>query len=374
MIADVVVAGLGAAGSAALYHLARRGVRVMGLDRFDPPHAKGSTHGGSRIVRRAYFEGAQYVPLLARAYQLWSALEQESGQALFTRCGCLNIAPRGSAMIADARRSAAAANVDTVPMRPEEVRTIFPAFHLRKNEVALFEPDAGAIDPEQSVAIHLGLAQAHGAHVFINEPVRSWEEAPGGIRVHTALRTIRAKRLVLTVGAWIRPLLQGASPPVRVERMVNAWFTTMGDAFAPARCPTFIWEHKGVHLYGFPDFGRGLKAGLHAHGTPVDHPAKVDRTIREREKRALRTPLLSLFPRGLGPAARAITCLYTNTPDRHYLIDHLPDTKRRIIVASACSGHGFKSSPAVGEALADLATEQTPQVDMTAFRLRWPQR
>ena len=366
------MAGLGAAGSATLYHLARRGIRVVGLDRFAPPHVRGSTHGGSRIIRKAYFEGTQYVPLLSRAYELWAKLEEETGQALITRCGCLNIAPADSTIIARAHRSAVAAGIEAVLMTPAEVRSAFPAYHLQDFEAALFEPGAGAIDPERSVAAHLGQAQTYGAHICLNEPVRSWSLRPGSVVVHTASRTIHTGRLVIAVGAWLRSLLKDTSPPIKVERVVNAWFGTTGDAFAPAHCPTFIWEHEGTHSYGFPDLGRGLKAGMHYQGTLVDHPAEVDRTVHAHETQALRALLLRLFPSGLGPGTHATTCLYTNTPDKHYLIDYLGGTEHRVIVGSACSGHGFKSSAAVGEALADLAMAQVPQSHIDNFRWRWP--
>ncbi len=372
MTADVVVVGLGAAGSAALYHLARRGMRVVGLDRFAPPHTMGSTHGGSRIIRKAYFEGTQYLPLLTRAYELWAALEEEVGQQLITRCGCLNIAPDGSDMIEGAHRSATAAGTEVALMTPEEVRATFPAFYLRDYEVALFEPNAGAIHPERGVAAHLNRAQAGSARVCFNEPVRSWDFVPGGVAVHTASRTLHAGKMVVTAGAWIGSLLKDDSPPVKVERVMNAWFATSGDAFSAERCPTFIWQHESAHSYGFPDLGHGIKAGMHYHGTLVDHPSEVDRTIRPSETHDLRALLLRLFPIGLGPNTHAATCLYTNAPDKHYLIDYLGGTEQRIVVGSACSGHGFKSSAAVGEALADLAMDRQPRTCIEAFQWRWP--
>ncbi len=364
--------GLGAAGSAALYHLACRGIRVIGIDRFTPPHINGSTHGGSRIIRKAYFEGAEYLPLLARAYELWAILEEETAQQLITRCGCLNIAPAGSPMLAGAHQSAEAAGVEVVFMTPGVVRRTFPAYHLRGHEIALFEPDAGAIHPERSVTAHLSQAQARGATVLFDAPVLSWSALADAVAVRTASHTIQAARMVVTAGAWIATLLKGSSPPVKVERVMNAWFTTAGSAFRPDRCPTFIWEHKKTHSYGFPDLGQGVKAGIHHHGAVTDCPSGIDRTVSAAETRSLHTLLVKLFPGGLGPSTHAATCMYTNTSDRHYLIDYLGGADRRVVVGSACSGHGFKASAAVGEALADLAMDRTPRSDIDTFRWRWP--
>ena len=370
--ADVVVVGLGAAGSATLYHLARRGVRVIGVDRFVPPHPYGSTHGGSRIIRRAYFEGRMYAPLLSRAYELWTRLEGEAQAQLITRCGCLNIAHRDSAMIADAEASARAVGVAVTRMTPEDVRDAFPAYHLRSDEVALFEPDAGTILPERAVAAHLAQAQAHGAAVLTNDSALSWKSNAAGIAITTESRVLHAARMVVTAGAFIRDVLGRACPPVEIERVINAWYSTTAPIFRPQHFPTFIWEFKGVKSYGVPDLGRGMKAGLHYHGTLVDDLADLDRRIGDSETDALRKHLRQLFPRYLGPCAVATTCLYTNTPDKHYLIDYLGGTDTRVVVGSACSGHGFKASAAIGEALADLAMDQSPRTPIGAFRWRWP--
>jgi len=373
--ADVVVVGLGAAGSAALFHLAKRGVRVLGLDRFVPPHAMGSTHGDSRIIRKAYFEGEAYLPLLKRAFALWEELEKVTQQTLITRCGCLNIASASSPRIAAARRSAEIGDVEVVHMTPEAVRSAFPAYHLREHEVALFEPGAGAIHPELCVATHLSQACAHGATVFLKEPALSWNLVPGGVVVRSNTRTFHAGKMVLTVGAWLRTQLQDASPPVKVERVMNAWYSTTGSYFDPRHCPTFIWEYaeNARASYGFPDLGQGMKVGLHHRGHHVDSPAEIDRTIQPHEIRELHTLMSQLFPEKLRQCTYASTCMYTNTPDKHYLIDYLQGNERRVAVGSACSGHGFKSSAAVGEVLADLAMDQAPSTHIAPFRWRWPQ-
>ena len=368
---DVAVVGLGAAGSAALYQLAQRGVRVLGIDRFHPPHTMGSTHGGSRIIRRAYFEGAQYLPLLNRAYELWERLEKETGTTLVTWCGCLNVAAAGSRMIAGARQTAEIGDLDVQLMSPDEVAKTFPAYALREHEVALFEPRAGAIHPERCVAAHLQLAQAHGAEVWFDEPVNHWSDESESITLETTSREVSAGTVILAVGAWAPTLDARLGASLQVERVVNAWFPATSTHFGPSHCPTFIWESEKVHSYGFPDLGEGVKAGLHYHGVNVAHPSEVDRTVAPQEAERIRALHAALFPGGLGPSTKSAVCLYTKTPDKHYLIDYLPGSGNRVVIGSACSGHGFKSSAAVGEALADLALGQAPRTSIGPFQWRW---
>ena len=371
--ADVVVVGLGAAGSATLYHLARRGVEVIGLDRYSPPHTMGSTHGGSRIIRRAYSEGTAYLPLLNRAYTLWNELENVSGEKLVTWCGCLNIGPQGCPRLAAARHSAGVGDVEVRLMNPAEVKAAFPAYNLSDFEVALYEPGAGFIDPERCVATHISQAETHGANVFRNEALRSWEFNGDGVKILTESGTIHAQKMVLTAGAWITTTLSDKqAPPVVIERVMNAWYATEDDSFHPEHCPTFIWDFGENASYGFPDFGKGLKAGLHHMGTLSDTPMGISRDVHETESEALHALLSNLFSDKLGRCTYTTICMYTNTPDKHYLLDYLQGHDKRVVVGSACSGHGFKASAAVGEALADLAMEKKPLASIESFRWRWP--
>ncbi len=369
--ADVVVVGLGAAGSATACHLARRGIPIVGIDQFAPPHGRGSTHSESRIIRKAYAEGKQYVPLLARAYWLWESLEKETGQQLITRCGCLVIGRADSARVAGTIESARAAGIETAVMTPREVHASFPAYRLKSHEIGVFEHDAGAIDPERAVAAHLAQARALGARLLMHERMLSWHAGPHSVTVRGETCRIEADRMVLAAGAWVGDALGAMRPPVRIERVVNAWFPTSGSSFSPTRCPTFIWDDDGTNLYGFPDFGHGLKAGLHHEGTLVEHPSQLDRKIGAADIGVLYEKLLGLFPEGLAVSRDASTCMYTNTPDLHYLIDHLPGTGRRVVVQSACSGHGFKASAAVGEVVADLVLGREPRINVDPFRWRW---
>ena len=372
---DVIVVGLGAAGSAAICHLARRGLRVLGIDRYTPPHTMGSTHGGSRIIRKAYFEGEQYLPLLHRAYALWRELEAEMSASLLNLCGCLNVGAPESAIVDGAQRSALAMGSAFEIMSATAVRHAFPAYHLTDAEVAVHDADAGLILPERSVSAHLAAAERHGATLVYGDKALAWHADGSGLRLTTARSTYRAGRLILCAGAWLNDILRPFKAPLHIERVTNAWFepSAQAELFDPARCPVFIWEYdQNAHFYGCPNLGRGVKAGLHYKGAVVDHPDEVLRTVQDKEDIApIRALLSRLLPNAAGRRLDASVCLYTNTPDKHYLMDYFPGD-RRVVVGSACSGHGFKASAAVGEALADLAMDRKPAVDINAFRWRWP--
>lgn len=370
---DTIVVGLGAVGSAAAYHLAQRGQHVLGLDRYAPPHTLGSTHGGSRIIRKAYFEGRQYLSLLERAYPLWRDLEAASGQSLLHLCGCLNIGPPESAIVEESRRSAQSLNLPYEVLSREDVGRRFPAFHLPEGHVAVWDPEAGLIPPEQCVQIHLDQARRHDAALHFDEPALQWQTDGDGVVVTTERATYRAGRLVLSAGGWIMDLLAGLQQSLRVERVTNAWFRPKANAahFDPSRCPVYIWEYeRDLFFYGFPDLGRGMKAGVHYEGAVVDHPDAVQRTVSEADEAAVRACLRRLLPDADGLLADAAVCFYTITPDKHYVIDRHPEHSQ-VVFASACSGHGFKASNAIGEALADLVMERDLQVDIEPFRWRW---
>lgn len=368
---DIGIVGLGAVGSAALYHAAQAGFRVVGFDRYAPPHTLGSAHGGSRIIRRAYFEGAMYVPLLTHAYALWRELEDASGRELMQLNGCLTIGPAESATIRGAQASAEAYEIPFERLSPASVHERFPAFQLRDDEAALWEPEAGWLDPEACIATHLSLAEQLGAEIHLDEPVRTWGVVGDDVRVETPRGTFDAGRLILCAGGWLGPLLRDIRVPLQVERQVNAWFRPRAadDRFAPNRCPVYIWEYdRDRVLYGFPNLGDGVKTGLHHTEDYVDDPNDLDREVHDEDVEALRRQTQRLLPEACGRVARTATCFYTNTPDRHYLIDRHPGLER-VAFASACSGHGFKASSAVGESLVRLVTGKEPAIDVSAFRL-----
>jgi sarcosine oxidase len=368
---DVAVVGLGAMGSAAAFHLARRGRSVLGLDRFAPPHALGSSHGSTRIIREAYFEHPAYVPLVQRAYALWSELERASGRELLRITGGLMLGRSEGVLIGGARRSAEEHRLPHELLTAAEVRARFPALAPDDDMVAVCEPRAGVLFPERCIQAHLDLARKHGATLCFDEPATAWRSEGGGVRVATGQGEYRAAQLLLTAGSWMRAVTPGLELPLTVERQVLYWFAPRADgpSFAPARCPIHLWEPSPRRFfYGFPDFGEGVKVALH-HGGDVADPENVRREVGGDEVAAMRDLLRRFLPAADGALRSAAVCTYTNTPDEHFWIDRHPD-HASVLIASPCSGHGFKFSSVIGEALADLLMEGRPRFDMTLFGRR----
>jgi sarcosine oxidase len=370
MIYDAIVAGLGAMGSAAVYHLARRGAAVLGVDRFRPPHTLGSSHGRSRIIRQAYFEHPQYVPLVQRAYRCWSALETECGARLFVRTGGLMIGAPDSAVARGALRSAAEHGLPHELLSAAGLRARYPVFRPRDETVAVWEPDAGYLRPEACIAAHLSLATARGAVPGYDEPVLSWAHGAGGVTVTTTRASYRARRLVLAAGAWNASLAGDVALPLTVERQVQHWFVPAREPgrFDAARFPVFIWEHERGHTwYGIPSEDDGVKLALHHHGE-ISTPDAVRRTVAAHEAEPVRALIRELLPDADGPVRASVVCLYTNTPDDDFIIDSPPGIPE-LIIASPCSGHGFKFSSAIGETIAASILDGGSEFDLTPFRL-----
>jgi len=372
---DVIVLGLGAMGSAAACHLARRKQRVLGLDRFTPPHAFGSSHGETRIIREAYFEHPLYVPVVQRAYENWAALAREAGQQLFQQTGGLMIGPPEGILVTGAQRSAQLHQLPHELLAAKEIRQRFPAFQPSDDMMAVWEPRAGILFPERCVEAHLKMAQRYGAVLQFDEPATKWERDGEGVRVITAKGEYFAQRLLLSAGAWINQLIPELALTLQVERQVLLWFIPQihPEYFSPQNCPIYIWEHKPNRIiYGFPDLGegdvrRGVKVGIHHEGERTD-PDRVRREVGANDIEAMRAILRRIMPAiDTAPHASAV-CLYTNTPDANFLIDFHPNHPP-VLLASICSGHGFKFSSAVGEILTDLLLEGRSRFDLSLFRL-----
>ena len=362
---DVAVVGLGAMGSQTVLELASRGVRVLGLDRHRPPHTLGSTHGRTRIIREAYFEEPLYVPIVQRAYELWRRLEERSGARLLTATGGLMLGAAESEVVAGARASAVEHGLPYEELSAREVRERYPAFAVPEEHVAIFEPRAGFLEPEAAVEAALALAAEAGADLRFDEPVLELDVTT----VRTERGTYGADRVVVSAGPWLPELVPSLAGLLSVARQPLLWLEPRDPAlFAPDRFPIFVWEWTpGWAFYGFPDVGDGFKAAVHHHGERTT-PDEVDRGLRDDDEAGIRELVRRYLPAGDGALREAAVCLYTNTPDEHFLIDRLPEDER-VIVASPCSGHGFKFAPAIGELLADLATGERPRFDVTPFSL-----
>ena len=348
---DAIVAGLGAHGSAAAYHLAKRGQSVLGFDRFARGHTLASFGGLSRIIRLSYYEHASYVPLLKRAWDLWRELERDSGAMLLTQTGGLYMGPPDGELVSGSLASAQTHDLEHEVLDNAELRRRYPVFAPDRDWVGVFDAQAGWLAPERSVETHLREAERHGATLRFAEPVERWERDGEGVRVTTAAGSYRARRLVIAAGSWLPRLLPQLALHLWVERNVLFWFEPRGQHEAFAKLPVYIVEDTDRLYYGFPyDPGNGLKmAGLH-FGDRVD-PDTVDREPSAVDEERVRTWLRRRMPLANGERRRAQVCMYTNSPDGHFIIDR----EGPVTYASACSGHGFKFASAVGEILADLA-------------------
>ena len=367
------MAGLGAMGSATVYHLALRGRRVLGVDRWSPGHTFGSSHGDSRIIREAYFEHPMYVPILRRSYDLWRELEARSGEELLHEIGGLMIGPRDGELVTGTLRSAAEFGIAHDVLSAAQVRERYPAFHLRPGEVAVLDRRAGYLDPDRCSAAHLRVAAAAGATLRFDEPLRAWSAGDDEVRVETSGGSYVTDHLVLCVGARTPQLVADARLPLVVERQLLFWLEpNAADArFDPASFPIYLYEYETASAfswcYGFPRLPRGIKAAVMHQGDVVRDPDAVRRTVDDGEVAPLRHALSTLLPDlARAPVRESTTCLFTNTPDLHFVIDAHPD-HRRVIVSSACSGHGFKFASAIGEIQADLVMGVPPRFDLNAF-------
>ncbi|TFV59504.1 N-methyl-L-tryptophan oxidase [Mycobacterium sp. PS03-16] len=357
--ADVIVIGLGGMGSAAAYHLAARGQRVLGLDRFTPAHDKGSSHGGSRIIRQSYFEDPAYVPLLLRAYELWDQLAADAAREVYRMTGGLFIGPPDCLTVAGSLRASREWDLPHEVLDAAEIHARYPNFTPRPGDIALYEAKAGFARPELTVQAHLDLAERAGATLVFGETVTGWQETAEGVAVTTTGGTHTAGQLVICPGAWAPELLSEFGIPITVERQVLYWLDPVGGTGPFEDHPIFISENAdGEQIYGFPAIdgpAGGVKVAFFRKGT-VCTPDTIDRVVHDREIAEMRAEVAHLIPALDGPCVHSATCMYSNTPDQHFVIARHP-AAANVTVACGFSGHGFKFVPVVGEILADLAID-----------------
>jgi sarcosine oxidase len=354
---DVLVAGVGTMGSMALWRLARRGVAAVGVERFEPGHDRGSGHGESRMIRSAYYEGPEYVPLVAAAFPLWRELEREARVDLLTMTGALMIGRPESALVAGALRSARGHGLVHQVLDRAAAKSRYPQHRLDDGEVMLWEEAAGVLRPERAIVAAAERAEALGARLLRRTAVTSIEVGHEGVVVRAGAETLRARHLVLTVGPWLGRLLPEPGLPLQVERQVMTWFAAPEPgAFGPDRFPVFIHEVDGVDGYGLPSLeGDRVKVAIHHGGRTVD-PDQPDREVSRSDLEPVEELVAATLP-GLVPrAVDARVCLYTNTPDAHFLVGPAPGLPG-VTLLGGFSGHGFKFAPVMGEIAADLALE-----------------
>lgn len=356
---DVIVVGVGGMGSAACWNLAKRGQRVLGIERFDIPHAMGSSHGITRIIRLPYYEDPAYVPLLRRAYALWRELEATSGETLLVVTGSIDGGPEDGELFQGAFASARLHDLPHEVLTGAEVNTRFPGYRLPPGTRAVFQPEGGFVLSELAIVAHANAAMAAGAEIHARERVLGWEAHPGGERVvvTTDKGRYEATRLILTAGAWmadLAPVLAGLAVP---ERQVLAWLRPhQPELFAPERFPVFNLEVEEGRYYGLPVWEvPGFKFGRYHHRGEHSTAETMRREVDAEDERLLRQFATRYFPDGAGATMALRACMFTNTPDEHFIIDRHPDFPQ-VVLASPCSGHGYKFCSVVGEVLADLAS------------------
>lgn len=355
---DLIVLGLGGVGSSALYHAARRGKKVLGIDRFAPGHDRGSSHGETRIIREAYFEHPDYVPLLTRSYRLWHELEHFTGRPLFHQVGLLQVGPEGGVVVPGVLRSARSHGLSIEQLTADEVRRRYPGVAMRSGDIAALEKRAGYLMVEKCVLAHLEAAQRHGASRIDQVTAQTLEATANGIAVRAGGETFLADRLVIAAGAWSKDLLHALRVPLKVLRKHLYWFADGSSDYLRTRgFPTFFFESPSGMFYGFPQIDSlGLKVARHSGGIEIDDPTDDPRPPDPEDRRLVREFLDQSLP-GVGPTlTREKTCFYTMSPDEHFIIDRHPDDPR-VAFAAGLSGHGFKFTSGLGEILVDLALD-----------------
>ena len=371
---DTAVIGLGATGSAALYDIAARGRRVVGFEQFEPGNSHASSHGESRIIRLSYHEHPSYVPLLRRAYEVWRSFERLDGGAagsLLTITGILEASHPGSSVV---RNSLASSHLHDLPheeMSGADASRRFPGFRLPRDWDALYQPDGGFLRPEAAIDRFVAAATKRGAEVRTQTKVLAIEPKPGAILVRTADETFEAGSIVVAAGAWIGDFVPRLAQSLAITRQVVGWFPPrMPDLYTPDVFPVFILESEDDHIYGFPDFaGTGVKSASHLRGRTLPHADALTAVTSADDEREIASMLHRYLPGVGGPASKLMTCMYTRTKDGHFLIDSLPEDSR-IVLASPCSGHGFKFANLLGSVLADLAQHGATDHDIGLFRFR----
>ena len=351
-------------GSAACWYLANRGLKVLAIDQFSPPHELGSHTGQSRIIRKAYFEHPDYVPLLQRAYNNWRDFEYVSDQQFYFETGIGYFGPTQHATMAGVKLAAEKYRIKVEALTTQTSKAEFPAFSIPSSFETLHEPEAGFVRPELAISSYLQFAKRKGSTVNTNERVMDWKQVEDHVEVTTDKATYRAEKLVITAGSWTSKLLSQLSPSLKVTRQTLAWVNPKNPAlFALGNFPCWFVEDPELGMfYGFPllpfeKFGGpiGLKLASHRPGTAVD-PDHVERVTLASEEKAIRTILHRYLPEAGDEIITLKTCLYTYSPDENFIIDFLPGSKNRIVIACGFSGHGFKFIPVIGEILCDLAS------------------
>ncbi|MCB9855054.1 MAG: N-methyl-L-tryptophan oxidase [Phycisphaerales bacterium] len=367
---DTIIIGAGGMGSAVAYHAARRGQRVLAIDRFTPAHDKGSSHGRSRVIRKAYFEDPRYVPMLHRAYELWHELDRNTNEKLLHFCGVLNMGPAEHECIRGVLDCAREHGLPHELLDATEIERRWPTFKPAPDDVGVFEADGGFHLPERAIQLHLQLAETNGAEFRWSTEVRSWKATPDEVRIATSDGEHVAKNLVITAGAWLPTLANALALPIKIERQVQLWWKPKDAALCRHdRMPAFIHFTADRAYYGIPSTAdEGPKIARH-HGGDITTADALDRSLRTEDESDVRAYIRNHVPNADGPLLAHAVCMYTNTPDDHFILDRHPQHEN-VIIAGGFSGHGFKFAPLVGEITADLLDANAEREPIGLFEIK----
>ena len=367
---DAIVIGAGGMGSAAIYHLARRGLKVLGLERYEIPHEMGSSHGYSRMIRYTLQEHPSYVPLVRRAYELWHELEHATGEKLLVTTGSIRAGLPDSSFFKNAKESCDLHNIPYEILAAAEINKRFPGYRFPEELSSIYQADGGFLLPEQCIVNHVRAAEEAGAEVRTQETVLDWEPQGGGIQVRSDRDTYTADKLVVTAGAWAAKLVPEVAAYAVPERQVMAWFQPeRPELFTPEVFPVFGILTEEGRYYGFPSYTvPGFKIGRSHHLEQKVDPDLMDREVHAEDEKVLRQTVNRYFPLAAGDLVERKTCIFTNTPDEHFMIGVLP-RHPQVSVAAGFSGHGFKFASVVGEIMADLAQNGGTGHDISLFNL-----
>jgi sarcosine oxidase len=368
---DTIVVGVGGMGSATVYELAKRGRRVLGLEQFDIPHSRGSSHGYTRIIRLPYYEHPAYVPLLLRAYDLWDEIQARAGEQLLYITGSLDAGPEDDWVFKGALQSATLYNLPHEVLTSADITRRFPGYRLPPETMGLLQPRGGFLTPERCIVAYANVAMSLGAEIHGRETVQSFAAtSQGGVRVTTDRRVYESDSLVFTGGAWMSrllPILDGLAVP---ERQVLAWLQpSRPELFAPDRFPVFNCAVPEGRFYGFPVFAvPGFKFGKYHHRSETGDPDHLLTEPTPEDEAVLRDFAAKHFPDGAGPTMALHPCMFTNSPDEHFILDRHPDHPQ-VTLAAGFSGHGYKFCSVIGEIMADLVERGASRLDISLFRL-----
>ncbi|MEM0955290.1 MAG: N-methyl-L-tryptophan oxidase [Pseudomonadota bacterium] len=354
---DLIILGTGAVGSAAMFHATQQGMSCLGLDRFPAGHDRGSSHGESRLIRLSYFEHPDYVPLLRRSYTLWDALDEN----LLSRSGVFYAGRTGGDIVRGVLESAEQHNIDVEVVDPKD----FSHYRVPDNSTALFEPGAGWLPVERCVTTHIARALDAGAEHRVGETILGWQETSSGVEVTTDAGTYSAEALVIAGGAWNTDLLPDLALPLTVTRKHLHWFRCDDERYRSG----FFMELEDGHFYGFPAAGGRLKLAEHTGGATVANPLEASREQDPQDSDRIDAFVRKHLPGVSGERLEHGSCFYTMTPDTHFIVDSYPGSER-VAFAAGLSGHGFKMSSALGEALVNLATGADTGVDLDFLALK----